>query len=447
MFPYLPATDNDIRYMLDKLGLDDVEDLFKDIPGNIRLKTRLDLDPPKSELEVMAWLKDLADQNLDASKAAVFLGAGVYDHYIPAIVKHLVSRSEFYTAYTPYQPEISQGTLQAIFEYQSMICALTGMDVSNASLYDGASALAEAALMAVDATGRDQVLVSETVNPESLRVLKTYLNTKGIELIDIPMQDGVTDIEALNKKAGSNTAAILVQSPNFLGFIEDLSEAEKAAHENKALFVISVDPISLGILKTPAEWNADIAVGEGQSLGSPMSFGGPGLGFIACKKALVRRMPGRIIGQTQDVNGKRGFVSTLQTREQHIRREKATSNICSNQALNALAACIYLSTVGREGIKEIALQCWHKAHYAASAMTRSGRYKLAYDQPFFMEFPVTSDIDPGLIQDSLLKNGIIGGLSLEKYYPELKNTILYCVTEKRTREEIDTLCSVLEGLK
>lgn len=447
MFPYLPATDNDIRYMLDKLGLDDVEDLFKDIPGNIRLKTRLDLDPPKSELEVMAWLKGLADQNLDASKAAVFLGAGVYDHYIPAIVKHLVSRSEFYTAYTPYQPEISQGTLQAIFEYQSMICALTGMDVSNASLYDGASALAEAALMAVDATGRDQVLVSETVNPESLRVLKTYLNTKGIELIAIPMQDGVTDIEALNKKAGSNTAAILVQSPNFLGFIEDLSEAEKAAHENKALFVISVDPISLGILKTPAEWNADIAVGEGQSLGSPMSFGGPGLGFIACKKALVRRMPGRIIGQTQDVNGKRGFVSTLQTREQHIRRDKATSNICSNQALNALAACIYLSTVGREGIKEIALQCWHKAHYAASAMTRTGRFSLAFDQPFFMEFPITSDLDPDVIQSSLLKNGIIGGLSLEKYYPELKNTILYCVTEKRTRLEIDTLCSVLEGLK
>jgi glycine dehydrogenase subunit 1 len=447
MFPYLPATPSDIKTMLERLGLDSTEQLFHDIPDSIRLNRDLDLEEPKSELEVEEIMKGLSDENLDAGKAPMFLGAGVYDHYIPSTVRFAISRSEFYTAYTPYQPEISQGTLQSIFEYQSMICAITGMDVSNASLYDGASAAAEAAFLATDSTRRRQIVVSETVHPETRRVLATFMGVQGIELVTIPMKDGVTDLDVLKDKVSDKTAAVILQTPNFLGFLEDVTDAEKIIHQNKGLLILSVDPISLGILKSPGEWGADIAIGEGQSLGNSMSFGGPFLGFMACKKQFMRRMPGRIVGQTQDLEGKRGFVSTLQTREQHIRREKATSNICSNQALNALAACVYLATMGKQGLKEVAKQCYDKAQYAASVITASGKYNLAYKQPFFKEFPIVSSIPSDKIQKALLNAGLIGGYSLKKDFPQLEKGILYCVTEKRTRQEIDSLHKVLEGIE
>jgi len=432
--------------MLAYLGLNTVDDLFNNIPDNIRLKEKLNLEQPKSELEIKNILKKLSDSNWNADNIPLFLGAGIYDHFIPATVRFVTSRSEFYTAYTPYQPEISQGTLQAIFEYQTMICELTGMDVSNASLYDGSGAAAEAAFLAVESTKRNQVLVSETVHPDTRKVLCTYMKNRGIELITIPMKNGVTDIDATKKLINGNTAAVLIQFPNFLGFLEDIEEIEKTIHKYRGLLILSVDPISLGLFKSPGEWGADIAIGEGQSLGNSMSFGGPSFGFMACTKSLMRKMPGRIVGQTKDIEGKRGFVSTLQTREQHIRREKATSNICSNQALNALAASVYLSTMGKNGLQEVARQCYDKAHYAASIITASGKYSLAYEQPFFKEFPIISYVSSELIQKTLLQKGIIGGYSLSKEYPELKNGILYCVTEKRTRREIDTLAQVLEEI-
>jgi len=447
MFPYIPATDDDIKYMLEKIGFSSVEDLFTDIPEDLKLKDGLKLDPAKSQLEVEAIVSRLANRNIDASKMPIFLGAGVYDHYIPAVVNHISSRAEFYTAYTPYQPEISQGTLQAIFEYQSMICELTDMDVANASLYDGASALAEAALMAVSVKKRPQVMASSLINPESLTILRTYLESQNIDLVLIPMDQGLTDADYIRDNISEQTAAVIIQSPNFIGYIEDLTQIEEYTHENASLLVMSVDPISLGILKTPGQLGADIAVGEGQSLGNPMNFGGPHLGFMACKNQFIRKMPGRIIGQTEDKEGRRGFVSTLQTREQHIRREKATSNICSNQALNALAASVYLATLGKKGIKEVAEQSWHKAHYAMREITKSGHYSIVYDRPFFKEFPIKSNIDADKIEKGLLESGIIGGYKLKNSLPNLTNAILYCVTEKRSRQEIDRLVTVLEGLR
>lgn len=446
MFPYLPATPEEEKLILDRLGLKTADEVFKYIPDSIRLKKNIGLEPPKSELEVVRILKYLSERNLNAGNTPLFMGAGIYDHYIPSTVRFAMSRSEFYTAYTPYQPEISQGTLQVIFEYQTMICELTGMDISNASLYDGASAAAEAALLATDSTRRKQIVVSETVHPETRTVLSTFLKHQNVELITVPMNDGVTDIEAIRSAVSTKTAAVLIQSPNFLGYLEEIEEVEKLIHKEGGLLILSVDPISLGLFKSPGEWGADIVVGEGQSLGNSMSFGGPSLGFIACIKSLIRKMPGRIVGQTKDVEGNRGFVSTLQTREQHIRREKATSNICSNQALNALAASVYLTTMGKQGLQEVARQCYDKAHYAASAITASGKYNLAYERPFFKEFPIIGTIPNEHIQNTLLQNGIIGGYSLNKHYPGLENGLLYCVTEKRTKEEIDNLIQILEEL-
>jgi glycine dehydrogenase subunit 1 len=446
MFPYLPATPEEERFILDRLGLKTADEVFKDIPDSIRVKKKLKLEQPKSELEVERLLSSLSERNLNARKTPLFLGAGIYDHYIPSTVRFALSRSEFYTAYTPYQPEISQGTLQVIFEYQTMICELTDMDISNASLYDGASAAAEAALLATESIRRDQIVVSQTVHPDTRRVLSTFLEHQGLELITIPMKDGVTDLEAMKNAVSTKTAAILIQTPNFLGYLEEIEEAEKLIHKNKGLLILSVDPISLGLFRSPGEWGADIVVGEGQSLGNSMSFGGPSLGFIACTKSLMRKMPGRIVGQTKDVEGNRGFVSTLQTREQHIRREKATSNICSNQALNALAASVYLTTMGKQGLQEVAKQCYDKAHYAASVITETGKYRLAYNRPYFKEFPIISSIPNEQIQGTLLQKGIIGGYDLNKDYPELVNGILYCVTEKRTKQEIDTLALILEEM-
>ena len=447
MFPYLPATPEDETKILEKLGLHSAEDVFEDIPPSIRLQKDPNLERPKSELEVERILKDLCSRNLDAERAVIFLGAGSYDHYIPSTVRYVTGRCEFSTSYTPYQPEVSQGTLQAIFEYQSMICAITGMDVSNASLYDGASAAAEAARMATNRTRRRQILVSETVHPETRKVLSTFLGCHGIACEVLPVKSGVTDMEMLEEKVSRETAGVILQNPNFFGFFEDIGSAEKIIHNKKGLLILSVDPISLGLFKTPGEWGADIAIGEGQSLGNPMSFGGPYLGFLACTKSLMRKMPGRIVGQTRDTEGKRGFVSTLQTREQHIRREKATSNICSNESLNALAASVYLATMGKEGLKEVARQCYDKAHYAASILTASGKYRLLYDHPFFMEFPVVGAPSDERIHEALLREGILGGYAFQKDYPQLGHGILYCVTEKRTKQEIHNLQRILEGME
>lgn len=444
MYPYIPNNQDDEREMLQSMGLNSIDELFEDIPQDVRLNRKLNLNTSMSELEVSKHIKNLSSKNLSIEDLTCFLGAGAYDHYIPSIVKHITSRSEFYTAYTPYQPEISQGTLQVIFEYQSMICNITGMDVANASMYDGATACAEAAMMAADNGKGNKIVVSKTVHPETIKVLKTYMRFHGVELVEVDMADGATDIDKMKAVVDSNTVGVIVQNPNFFGIIEDMEEVEKIAHENKALLIMNVDPISLGVLKTPGEIGADIAVGEGQSLGNSLNYGGPYLGFMAVTNKLMRKMPGRIVGQTEDMDGKRAFVLTLQAREQHIRREKASSNICSNQALNALAAAVYLTTMGKDGLKEAALQSANKAHYAFNEITKSGKYKPLFNKPFFKEFAVTGDASK--INQELLKNNILGGYDLSREYP-LDNGLLFCVTEKRTKDEIDKLVQVLEGIK
>lgn len=444
MHRYIPNTDTDTKRMLDTIGVSSIEDLFKDIPKELQLGRELNLEGPYSELEIVNHMKKLSGKNKSTDDLVCFLGAGAYDHYIPSLIKHIAGRSEFFTAYTPYQPEISQGTLQAIFEYQTMICNLTGMDVTNASMYDGATACGEAAVMASDATRRKSIVVSETVHPEVRKVLKSYVKLKGIELVEVPMTDGVTDIDKLKSVVGKDTAGVIIQNPNFFGIIEDMTEVEKITHENKGLLINYVDPISLGILKSPAELGADIVVGEGQSLGNSLNYGGPYLGFFATTSKLVRKMPGRIIGQSEDVDGKRAFVLTLQAREQHIRRYKATSNICSNQGLVALMASVYLTTLGKKGIKEVAMQSTQKAHYAFNEITKNGKFKPLFNKPFFKEFAVTSNLDSSKVNEELLKNNILGGFELKKEYSELDNGLLLCVTEKRTKDEIDKLAKVME---
>ena len=446
MFPYIPNTDLEQKKMLESIGINSIEELFNDIPNNLQLNRRLNLNEPMSELEISKKLKNISEKNLSNEDLVCFLGAGAYDHYIPSVIKHITSRSEFYTAYTPYQPEISQGTLQVIFEYHTMIAELTGMEVSNASMYDGATACAEAAMISMGSTKKKNIVVSKTVNPDTRKVLEAYMKFHGGVIIEVDFKDGETDIESLNKLVDKNTACVIVQNPNFFGVVEDLSEVEKITHCNKALLIMSVDPISLGVLKTPGEIGADIVVGEGQSLGNAMNFGGPYLGFMASTSKLMRKMPGRIIGQTEDIDGKRAFVLTLQAREQHIRREKATSNICSNQSLNALAAAVYMSVMGKEGIKEVAQQCMKKSHYAYNELIKSGKCKPVFNKPFFKEFAVESIVDTNKVNDELLKEGILGGYSLEKDYPQLKNSILFCVTEKRNKEEIDKLVNLMEGI-
>ena len=448
MFPYIPTTPEDQKEMLEVAGLNSLDDLFSDIPKDMRLDRELDLPKAKSELEVMTYLNSLAKKNCSLSELTCFLGAGAYDHYIPSVVDHVISRSEFYTSYTPYQPEISQGTLQYIFEFQTLICQLTGMDVANASLYDGGSAIAEAALMTAAHSRKDEIIVSKTVSPQSRRVLKTYAHVQNLTVVEVDMKDGITDLDQLKEKVSDKTAAVIAQSPNFFGIIEDLKTIGEIAHTGKKTsFIASVDPISLAILKKPSELDVDVVVGEAQGMGIPLSFGGPYLGFMATKKDYLRKIPGRIVGETVDVNGKRSYVLTLTAREQHIRREKATSNICSNQGLNTLAATVYMVTLGKQGLKEVALQSTKKAHYAYEQLTKSGKYKPVFDQPFFKEFVVKSDIDSDKILTDLRNENIIGGYDLAINYPEFKNSIMYAVTEKRTKDEIDKLCSVLEGIK
>ncbi len=443
MHRYIPNTEMDARDMMDVIGIKNMDELFRDIPDNLILKEPLKLDPGMSEPEIVDKMKELGGRNRSINELTCFLGAGAYDHYIPSVIGHLAKRSEFYTAYTPYQPEISQGTLQVIFEYQTMICNLTGMDVSNASLYDGATACAEAAIMAADNTRRAKILVSETVNPETRRVLKSYMHFRDIDVVEIPMADGVTDAEALKALIDGSSAGVIVQSPNFFGIIEDLTEIEKITHDNKSLLISSVDPISLAILKKPAEYGVDIAVGDAQALGNSLNYGGPFIGFMAVTSKLMRKMPGRIVGQSLDVDGRRSFVLTLQAREQHIRRYKATSNICSNQNLNSLIASIYMVTMGEEGLREVAQQCLEKAHYAAAKLTAGGKYKLAFDRPFFKEFAIVGQKDADLVNKELLSENILGGYNLSKDYG-IGNGVLLCVTEKRTKQEIDRLSALME---
>ncbi len=444
MHRYIPNTEADKRQMMDSIGVNAIEDLFEDVPSELRLNRNLNIGDPLSEMELSKHMDGLADMNKSTSDLVCFLGAGAYDHHIPTMIKHLAMRSEFYTAYTPYQPEISQGTLQVIFEYQTMISNLTGMYISNASMYDGPTAAVEAALMATANTRRNSIIVSKTVHPEVRKVLHTYMKFRDIEVVEVDMNEGVTDVEKLKSMVGKETAGVIIQSPNFFGIIEDLTEVEKITHENKAMLITYVDPISLGILKSPGELGADIVVGEAQSFGTSLNFGGPYLGFMATTKKLARKMPGRIVGQSLDADGKRAFVLTLQAREQHIRRYKATSNICSNQGLNALMATIYLVTMGKEGLKEVATRSAQKAHYAFEELTKRGKFKPLFNKPFFKEFAITSEFDSRMVNKALLKSGILGGYELGKDYEKYKNGLLLCVTEKRTKEEIDKLIGVME---
>lgn len=433
---YLPMTEQDENEMLAAVGVDSIDDLFSDIPEDIRFKGEYNIKQAKSEPALLKELSNLAMKNADLEKYVCFLGAGVYDHYIPTIVDHVISRSEFYTAYTPYQPEISQGGLQAIFQYQTLICELTGMDIANSSMYDGSTALAEAAMLSSGHVKRKKVLVSTTVHPESREVLKTYAKGQYIEVVEIPYRNGVTDLDALKKELNDDVAAVIVQYPNFFGQIEPLKEIEPLIHEQKGLFVVSSNPLSLGTLTPPGELGADIVVGDVQPFGIPTSFGGPHCGYFAVTKRLMRKVPGRLVGQTVDEDGKRGFVLTLQAREQHIRRDKATSNICSNQALNALAASVAMIALGKRGVREMAVQNVQKAFYAKSQFEEKG-FTVLYGNEHFNEFIVKLNKPVNEVNERLLEKGIIGGYDLSRDYSELANHMLVAVTEMRTKEEID----------
>ncbi|WP_066312295.1 aminomethyl-transferring glycine dehydrogenase subunit GcvPA [Bacillus sp. FJAT-29814] len=442
---YLPMTEQDKNAMLEAIGVSSVDELFNDIPEKVRFKGDYNIKPAKSETALMKELFQMAGKNADLRTNVSFLGAGVYDHYMPVIVDHVISRSEFYTAYTPYQPEISQGELQAIFEFQTMICELTGMDVANSSMYDGGTALAEAAMLSAGHTKRKTILVSGAVHPESREVLKTYAKGQYLEVIEVPVKDGITDVAALKGLINDDIAAVVVQYPNFFGRIEPLKELEEIIHEHKSLFVVSSNPLSLGILTPPGKFGADIVVGDAQPFGIPTAFGGPHCGYFAVTTKLMRKVPGRLVGQTTDDQGRRGFVLTLQAREQHIRRDKATSNICSNQALNALAASVAMTALGKKGVREIATANLQKAHYAKSALKAAG-FEVAYDGYSFNEFVVKLNKPVKEINQQLLQKGMIGGYDLGRDYPELANHMLLAVTEQRTKEEIDTLVIELGDL-
>ncbi len=440
--PYIPNTDEDRREMLRAIGVEKVEDLFADIPQEA-LYVDFHLPKPLSEAEILQELRQMAEANADLDHYACFLGAGAYNHFVPSVVKHVISRAEFYTAYTPYQPEISQGTLQSIFEYQTMVCQLTGMEVANASHYDGATSMAEAALMAVNVFRRKRrkVIVSPAVHPEYRAVLRTYV--QGADISVVGDENPEAELDDLVELLDENTACFIIQNPNFFGQLEPVDGLAEKVHAAGALLVVVVDPISLGLFKPPGEYGADIVVGEGQSLGNAIAFGGPYLGLFATRMKYVRKMPGRLVGETVDAEGKRGFVLTLSAREQHIRREKATSNICTNQALCALAAGAYLATMGRQGLRRVAELCYHKAHYAARRIAELPGYELVGDKPFFKEFVVRCPRPPEEINSHLLEHHIIGGYDLGRDYPHLKGCMLFCVTELNTKEQIDRLVELL----
>ncbi len=442
---YIPHTQEDIKEMLEKIKASGIKDLYKEIPEEVKLKREYNLNSGLSELEVEKKLTELS--NMDKKDLVRFIGAGSYDHYIPSIIHHITSRSEFYTAYTPYQPEISQGTLQYIFEFQSMMTDLTNMEVCNASMYDGATSCAEAIMMAVSQTKRKKVLASSLLHPHTIETIKTYGHFNGYEVILVDNEAGLIAEADLVKKLNDEIACVVVSNPNFYGLIENPASYVEKIHNNKSLIIMVVNPLSLALMKTPGEIGCDIVCGEAQPLGIPLSFGGPYLGFIATTQKYMRKLPGRICGQTTDVDGKRAYVLTLQAREQHIRREKANSNICSNQSLNALIATVYLATMGKQGIVEVCKQNVQKAHYAYKQITELPQFEKVFDKPFFNEFVVKANISYDTIKAALLKEKMMAGLHLGEYDPKLKNHILFCVTEKRSRAEIDHLVKVLGGLK
>lgn len=431
-FKYFPHTDGDIAAMLDRIGVKSLDDLYADVPQEIRFKGEYDLPEAKSEIEVRQFFDALCR---DDKPLTCFAGAGVYDHYTPAIIPYIVERSEFLTSYTPYQAEISQGTLHYIFEYQTMMTRLTGMDISNASMYDGTTATAEAVMMAkAVAKKADTVLVSATVDPKTLAVVKTYAHFHGVQIRIIGQVDGVTDCDEMKRMLdGGGVAGVVVQQPNRYGIIEDYDGYAAVCHDKKSLLIMNFVAADLALLKTPGEWGADIAVGDGQSLGIPMSFGGPYLGYMCCTEKLMRKMPGRIVGETRDNRGNRSFVLTLQAREQHIRRQKATSNICSNESLMALFVTVYMAVMGRNGLKEAASLSYAGAHYLCDELLKTGRFKLVYDRPFFNEFCVRYDGDVDSLRSKLADNGILGGVKIAD------DVLMFAVTERRTKEEIDRL--------
>lgn len=433
---YIPHTDEDIRAMLEKIGVNTVDDLFADIPSEVIFREEYDIPSAMSEIELRRHFKELGEKNRSLT---IFAGNGVYDHYAPSVIPHLLERSEFYTAYTPYQPEISQGTLQYIFEYQSMISELTGLESTNASMYDGATSAAEALFMMVaSAKKRNKVLLSDTLPPHVLKVAETYARFHGIEVAWIPEKEGVTDKEAMARLLeGGDVAGVLLAQPNRYGIIEDQEGVADTIHAAKGLMAMYVDPSALAVLRSPGEWGADIACGDGQSLGMPMQFGGPYLGFLSCRQSLIRKMPGRVVGATTDASGKRCYVLTLQAREQHIRREKATSNICSNQSLMALYATIYLSLMGENGLREVNILAADGAHYLYNRLIESGKFHPVFDKPFLKEFVVATDLDIEKVNSHLLEHGIMGGIEIAP------GRLMFAVTEKRTKEEIDQLITLM----
>ena len=441
---FIANTDPEREAMLDTIGIQSLDDLWDSIPASIRLNRPLDVPPALDEQNLVRHLQWISDENLHIDRSLSFLGSGIYDHYCPSVVVALAGRGEFATAYTPYQPEVSQGMLQAMYEFQSLICALTGMEMANASMYDGATALAEAALMAVEITGRTKVAISNAVHPHYRQVLKTYLQAAGYEMSLLPTQNGITDEASLEAVLNDPPACLIGQQPNFFGCIENLSTFTKAASQLGALSIIAVDPFSLALLKPPGDFGVDVVVGEGQSLGLPTGFGGPLLGIFACKREYARRLPGRIVGATTDSEGRRGYVMTLRTREQDIRREKATSNICTNEALMALMASIYLAALGKEGLQETAAICVQKAHYLQERLQQELDLPLLFKAGFFCEFAISLPLGADELNRRLLEKGIIGGYNLRRRYPQLPESMLICVTETKSRDDLDRFVEAMK---
>ncbi len=447
---YIPNTPEDQQAMLETLGLPSLEALLTPVPENVRLRRPLDLPPALPEPDLKRLLYNMAAKNVNLDSAISFLGAGTYDHAIPSVVPHLQRRSEFVTSYTPYQPEVSQGMLQAIYEFQTMVCQITGLDIANASLYDGATALVEAVLLAVGPGGRGEVVISTGVDPQYRRVLHTYAHARGFSVKEVPTRNGVTSIEDLNEAVTATTSAVVIQQPNFFGCIEDMRAIEPIAHKGKAVFITNItEPASLGALAAPADYGADIAVGELMSFGNPMSYGGPALGFMASRNKYMRLLPGRLVGQTVEEGGDKqtGYVLTLQTREQHIRRERATSNICTNQSLLAVGATIYLAALGKQGFRELGELCLQKAHYAFRQITALPGYEAPFSSPFFDEFVIKVPVSTEVLQQHFAQADIIGGYPLSERYPDMQNCMLFCVTETRTKQDIDHLVAVLKEVQ
>lgn len=441
---YLPIAESDLAEMLRTAGISRMENLADVLPDNLRLKRDLDLPSPLSEMELVQKLRSLSEAGKSGKPMVSFLGAGAYDHFTPSVVDHVLRRSEFYTAYTPYQPEVSQGTLQAVFEFQTLICQLTGMDIANASVYDGASAVAEGVLMAQRIKGRKKCLLARSLHPEYRTVTQTYTHPLGLELVPIPFaKEGALDWGAFEKALDKEVSSVVIQQPNFFGCLEDVERIGRLAHAHDVLLIVAVaEPLSLALLQPPGALGADLVVGEGQSFGNPVSFGGPYIGFFASKENYLRSMPGRLVGETVDLEGRRGFILAVATREQHIRREKATSNICTNQALCALAVLVFLTIMGKEGLRELAEINLSKCEYAKRRLAETR--PLRFSAPTFNEFVVSLKGDPDHILRKLSEQGIIAGLPLKRFYPEMKNEILICVTEKHSREDIDRFAENLE---